>query len=85
MKRFVDKKIRYVKYQIGNQVVVNLYLIQHNKGYIRGSYGGMKGILSILKRIRIVSYKLELPPKLKLHLIFHVSMFKLYHEDKEDP
>ncbi|PKI57068.1 hypothetical protein CRG98_022572 [Punica granatum] len=36
-------------------------------------------------RVGNVAYKVELPKKLKLHPIFHVSMLKPFQDDKEDP
>ena len=32
-----------------------------------------------------MSNRVELPPRLKIHPIFHVSYLKLYHKDKDDP
>ena len=32
-----------------------------------------------------MSYRVELPPRLKIHLVFHVSYLKPYHKDKDDP
>ncbi|PKI50608.1 hypothetical protein CRG98_028995, partial [Punica granatum] len=39
----------------------------------------------LVLRVGNVAYKVELPEKLKLHPVFHVSMLKPFQEDKEDP
>ncbi|PKI72750.1 hypothetical protein CRG98_006835 [Punica granatum] len=39
----------------------------------------------LVLRVGNVAYKVELPKKLKLHSVFHVSMLKPFQEDKEDP
>ncbi|KAL6330753.1 hypothetical protein AAG906_009181 [Vitis piasezkii] len=39
----------------------------------------------ILGKVDKVSYKIELPPRLKIHSVFHVSYLKPYHEDNDDP
>ena len=39
----------------------------------------------ILGKVGKVSYRVELPPRLKIHLVFHVNYLKPYHEDKDDP
>ena len=32
-----------------------------------------------------VAYRVQPPPPVKYHLVFHVSMLKAYHKDTEDP
>ena len=39
----------------------------------------------IVKRVGAAAYQVQLPSKLKIHNVFHVSMLKPYHENKEDP
>ena len=52
-----------------------------HKGLVRR----YEGPFPILGKVGKVSYKVELPPRLKIHPVFHVSYLKPYHEDKDDP
>jgi len=42
------------------------------------------GLFEIKEKIRVDAYKLKLPDWLKLHLAFHGSYFRPFHEDQED-
>nr|GEY97676.1 hypothetical protein VITISV_020909 [Tanacetum cinerariifolium] len=44
-----------------------------------------EGPFSVIGRVGTVSYRVQLPPKLKIHLVFYVSFLKPYREDEEDP
>jgi hypothetical protein len=52
-----------------------------HKGLVRE----YEGPFPILRKVGKVSYKLELPEKVKIHPVFHVGMLKPYHGDSEDP
>lgn len=43
-----------------------------------------QGHFSILKKVNKVSYGIELPPRLKIHHVFHTSYLKPHHENKDD-
>ncbi|GJR42477.1 putative nucleotidyltransferase, ribonuclease H [Tanacetum coccineum] len=44
-----------------------------------------KGPFPVIGRVGKVSYRVQLPPKLKIHPVFHVGFLKPYHGDEEDP
>ncbi|KAK9664850.1 hypothetical protein RND81_14G073600, partial [Saponaria officinalis] len=87
MKKWADKHRRDVEFQVGDLVMVKLLpqqfkvFRQVHKGLLRK----YEGPFPILNKVGKVSYKVKLPPKLKIHPVFHVSMLKPYHKDTEDP
>ncbi|GKC34030.1 putative retrotransposon gag domain, aspartic peptidase domain protein, partial [Tanacetum coccineum] len=44
-----------------------------------------EGPFPVIGCVGKVSYRVQLPPKLKIHPVFHVSFLKPYHGDEEDP
>lgn len=87
MKKWADRKRRAREYQVGEKVMVKLLpnqfksLRKVHKGLIRR----YEGPFSIIEKVGKAAYRLELPPRLKIHNVFHVSMLKPFYEDKEDP
>ncbi|KAH9744594.1 Endonuclease [Citrus sinensis] len=51
-----------------------------HKGLVRR----YEGPFQIVRCVGNVSYQLQLPPRLKINPVFHVSLLKLYHEDMGD-
>lgn len=39
----------------------------------------------VVHHVGKVSYQLQLLPRLKIHLVFHMSLLKPYHRDAEEP
>ena len=50
----------------------------------RGLIKRYEGPFLILKKVGAQAYKVELPPKIKHHLVFHVILLKPYHGDNMD-
>ncbi|GJZ49134.1 putative nucleotidyltransferase, ribonuclease H [Tanacetum coccineum] len=87
MKKWANAKRRHVEFEVGDQVMVKLLpqqfksLRKVHKGLIRR----YEGPFSVIGRVGKVFYRVQLPPKLKIHPVFHVSFLKPYHGDEEDP
>ena len=87
MKKWADKNRRYTEYKVGDMVLVKLLPQQFkslrlvHKGLVRR----YEGLFPILGKVGKVSYRVELPPRLKIHPVFHLSYLKPYHENKDDP
>ncbi|XP_055826393.1 uncharacterized protein LOC129894771 [Solanum dulcamara] len=81
-KEYADRKVRDIKFMEGEKMLLK---VSPMKGVVRF---GKRGKLSpnyirpfeILKRVREVAYKLDIPPGLSgVHPVFHVSMLKKYN------
>ena len=85
MKKWADKKRRSREFQVGDLVLVKMYNHARLSGRHRGLIRRYEGPFPILKKVGAQAYKVELPPKIKYHPVFHVSLLKPYHGDNEDP
>ncbi|KAJ0039649.1 hypothetical protein Pint_27365 [Pistacia integerrima] len=87
MKKWADKKRRHVEFQEGDLVLVKL--LPHQFKTLRKVHKSLvrkyEGPFQVIQRIGKVLYRLQLPPKLKIHPVFHVSLLKPFHEDPEEP
>ena len=87
MKKRADSRRRHVEYKEGDQVMVKLLpqqfktLRKVHKGLVRQ----YEGPFEVVRHVGKVSYQLQLPPRLKIHPIFHISLLKPYYRDAGDP
>ena len=86
IKKWTDKKQCHMEYKVGDMVLVKLLPQQFkslrlvHKGLVRR----YEGPFPIFGKVKKVSYKVKLPPRLRIHPIFHISYLKPYHKDKDD-
>ncbi|CAL9005670.1 unnamed protein product [Prunus brigantina] len=87
MKKWADKHRRDVVFQPGDLVFVKLNPSQHkstrklHKALLRR----YEGPFPIIRSVGRAAYRVGLPPRLKIHPVFHVSNLKPYHADPEEP
>ena len=87
MKKFTNRKSLPTDYKEGYMVLMQFNPRQFKE--LRGIHQNLvhkyEGLFKKSSKVGKISYKMELPPQLKIHPVFHASILKPYHEDKEDP
>ncbi|XP_074342612.1 uncharacterized protein LOC141680225 [Apium graveolens] len=76
-----------MEFHVGDKVMVKLLPQQFKvfRNVHKGLICKYEGPFEVVGKVGKVSYKVQLPPNMKIHQVFHVSMLKPYHEDVEDP
>ena len=87
MKKFTDCKRRPTDYKEGDTILVkfNPRKLKALRGIHHNLVRNYECPFKIISKVRKISYKLELPPHIKIHQVFHARVLKPYHEDREDP
>ncbi|XP_075101882.1 uncharacterized protein LOC142177306 [Nicotiana tabacum] len=87
MKKFADRKGRPMDYRVGDMVTVKFNPRQFKAlwGMHQNLIRKYEGPLKIFSKVGKIPYKLDIPSYLKIYHVFHDSMLKPYHEDKDDP
>ena len=81
----VNKGRRHEEYEEGQKVWLNVKNFTLPDGLTPKFMAKYAGPFVIAKRLFEDVYKLDLPPEIKVHPTFHVSLLKPYHEDKVRP
>ncbi|XP_070035702.1 uncharacterized protein [Nicotiana tomentosiformis] len=86
-KKFADRKRRPTDYSVGDMVMVkfNPRRFKALRGMHQNLICKYEGPFNIVAKVGKISYKLDMPSYLKIYLVFHASMLKPYHEDKDEP
>ena len=81
-KAYADRRTRPQTFEVGQRVLLstkNLH-VKHNN-LTKKLLSRYIGPFKILKKVGSQAYELEIPPTMKMHDVFHVSLLKQYHEE----
>jgi hypothetical protein len=84
-KDFADKSRREVKFQVGDEVWLNIKNFRLPEGLSHKFLGPYAGPFKVLEKKLSDTYKLELPENLRVHPTFHVSFLKPVARDASRP
>ncbi|WMV33361.1 hypothetical protein MTR67_026746 [Solanum verrucosum] len=83
-KKYADHKVRDMTFQTGENVLLKVSTIKWVMRFCKNGKRSPRyiGPFEILECVGLVAYRLALPPNLSgVHLVFHMSMLKIYHGD----
>jgi hypothetical protein len=84
-KDFADKSRRELKFQVGDEVWLNIKNFWLPEGLSHKFLGPYAGPFKVLEKKLSDTYKLELLENLRVHPTFHVSFLKLVARDASRP
>ena len=84
-KKYADQRRRDVEVQVGDEVLLSTknLLVSVATGVSRKLGPLYCGPFRVLEKL-IAAYKLELPPHMQIHPVFHVSQLKLYKKPESE-
>lgn len=82
-KRFADRHRREAQFKVGDKVLLDTTHVSMGTR-VRKLAERFCGPMKVLEAYSPWVYKLELPPSLKIHPVFHVSKLRPYFEDHGD-
>lgn len=82
-KAYADGKRRDITFGVGDMVLLSTKNIRIKKQGSRKLLPRFLGPFKISERINPVAYRLELPPSLRIHPVFHVHLLRPYHSGSE--
>ena len=81
----VNKNRRQVSFKVGQKVWLNVKNFTLPQGPMPKFMAKFAGPFPVVKQVFDDAYKLALPPEIKVHPVFHVSLLKEYFEDSVRP
>jgi hypothetical protein len=86
--RNANRTRRDLSFKVGEQVLLsatNIRLASQVKQPSKKLQARFIGPYRIIEEVSPVAYRLELPPTMKIHPVFHVSLLKQYHKPDKVP
>jgi hypothetical protein len=80
-KAYADRTRRDVVYSVGDMILLstkNIRLLDPGKNKLLPKW---LGPFRVIEKVGPVAYRLDLPPTMKIHPVFHVSLLKPYRSD----
>ena len=81
----VNKNRRQMSFKVGQKVWLNVKNFTLPQGLTPKFMAKFAGPFPVVKQVFDDAYKLALPPEIKVHPVFHVSLLKKYFEDSARP
>ena len=81
----MNKNRRQVSFKVGQKVWLNVKNFTLPQGLTPKFMAKFAGPFPVVKQVFDDAYKLALPPEIKVHPVFHISLLKEYFENSVRP